>query len=342
MDEICTRFKERLVYTETSRLTYFVTSVINGLFAFVAVVCNAIVLNAIRSTPSLHTPSYLLLSVLAFSDLAVGLTVQPLFVVFKVAEIRQIMGIYCEVATTYMCLGNLFACLSFLTMVSISVDRFLAVRLRFKYRAVVTLRRVKVAAIFSAFVSVSGASLYLLNLEVFYSSSAILIFLSLIVASVSYFRAIRLLKTHYAKLMARVQPTAPPQQSQYRSNTAQQSQNTSNAAQQSQQSGGSPPRSARSSGFRKSVQSMLFVYSVFLLCYSPYVCSMIVLRVIGRTTWVHTLDNIGQTVVMLNSSLNPTLYYWRIKDVRRAVRQSLGLNTAPREQTRLEFTSAHE
>ena len=332
MDEICTRFKERLVYTETSRLTYFVTSVINGLFAFVAVVCNAIVLNAIRSTPSLHTPSYLLLSVLAFSDLAVGLTVQPLFVVFKVAEIRQIMGIYCEVATTYMCLGNLFACLSFLTMVSISVDRFLAVRLRFKYRAVVTVRRVKVAAIFSAFVSVSGASLYLLNLEVFYSSSAILIFLSLIVASVSYFRAIRLLKTHYAKLMARVQPTASPQQSQYRSNTAQ----------QSQQSGGSPPRSARSSGFRKSVQSMLFVYSVFLLCYSPYVCCMIVLRVIGRTTWVHTLDNIGQTVVMLNSSLNPTLYYWRIKDVRRAVRHSLGLNTAPREQTRLEFTSAHE
>lgn len=316
---------DRLVYTDASRRTYFISCAINGVFSLMAIVGNSFILNAIRNTPSLHTPSYLLLFFLAVSDLAVGLTVQPLFIIFKFAEIKRELSFYCEVATTYMCLGNSFACFSFLTMVLISVDRFLAVRLRLKYRTFATVRRVKVAVVFSVILALLSALLYLLQLEMFYSYSAILVVLCLSIASVSYFRAIRLLKCHQARLISQVQPVAP-QQLRHNSFSVQRShQKPNDTQQQSSEIGNGLVRKARSASFSKSVKSMLFVYGVFVLCYTPYVCSMVLLRVVGRTAWLHKLDNIGQTIVMLNSSLNPLLYYWRIRDIRLAVRKSLGL-----------------
>ena len=77
--------------------------------------------------------------------------------------------------------------------------------------------------------------------------------------------------------------------------------------------------------YKKTVSNVLWIYSALLICYLPYA---IVAAVMGRTlrhlspsnavTWHATL-----MPVFFNSSLNPFLYYWRITEVRQAVKATL-------------------
>ena len=75
----------------------------------------------------------------------------------------------------------------------------------------------------------------------------------------------------------------------------------------------------------KSITNLPFRYSALIVCYLPYAS---VAAVMGRTlgdlspsnavTWNATL-----MLVFFNSSLNPFLYYWKIREVRQAVKATL-------------------
>mgnify|MGYP001792613795 CR=1 FL=1 len=115
-----------------------------------AVAGNAVFLLAIWRTPSLHTPSNVLLSCLAFTDLLTGLITQPSVIVELSARIAKDYKTYC---IAY--LVNYFPCyilsgISFLTLTLISLDRFLALQLHLRYRAIITIP--KYLAVEGAFV----------------------------------------------------------------------------------------------------------------------------------------------------------------------------------------------
>ena len=78
----------------------------------------------------------LLLS-LAFSDFGVGLFAQP-FQTSLAVTLNRIMNIS----------GSVFSTISFLGVVAVSVDRFLAVQLHLRYQELVTHKRVVVVVIF--------------------------------------------------------------------------------------------------------------------------------------------------------------------------------------------------
>lgn len=75
--------------------------------------------------------------------------------------------------------------------------------------------------------------------------------------------------------------------------------------------------------YRRSFFSTLYMYSCLSMCYLPYVC----LKVAGRLTgWNRGLSEAfywSGTLVLLNSSLNPLLYCWRIQGIRQAAKQTV-------------------
>lgn len=86
--------------------------------------------------------------------------------------------------------------------------------------------------------------------------------------------------------------------------------------------GQQPPNERRSplkiEKYRKTVSTALWVQLTLVACYLPYA---IVAAIEHPSAPTHNISRrIGMTFVLLNSSLNPFLYTWKIRDVRRAVK----------------------
>ena len=94
---------------------------------------------------SRHALKTLLLS-LAVSDVGVGLLGQPIFVSMLVKWLQQ-NNPGCNTYKAFICTGQLFSSASFLGVVAVSVDRFLAIHLHLRYQELVTQKRVVVVVI---------------------------------------------------------------------------------------------------------------------------------------------------------------------------------------------------
>ncbi len=72
------------------------------------------------------------------------------------------------------------------------------------------------------------------------------------------------------------------------------------------------------SRYRKSVLTILYVLGAILLCYVPSGISHMI-ALFFETEVSEFLLHVGGTMVLLNSSINPLVYCWRIKEIRRFV-----------------------
>ena len=79
------------------------------------------------------------------------------------------------------------------------------------------------------------------------------------------------------------------------------------------------------SKYRKSTTIMLCLIGVFVLCYVPYVVSMVKIAVKLSMTQGDVMGHVtAETLMMFNSVLNPIVYCWRITEIRDAARHLLG------------------
>ena len=82
--------------------------------------------------------------------------------------------------------------------------------------------------------------------------------------------------------------------------------------------------------YRKAVSSALWIQVTLVVCYLPYAVAVF-LTPKGKLTLQKFLSRqFGFTVICLNSSLNPLLYCWKIREVRQAVKQTLSHKFAVR------------
>ena len=73
--------------------------------------------------------------------------------------------------------------------------------------------------------------------------------------------------------------------------------------------------------YRKAVSSALWIQVTLVVCYLPYAVAVF-LTPQGKLTLHNYLSRqFVFTVMRLNSSLNPLLYCWKIREVRQAVKQ---------------------
>ena len=248
-----------------------------------------------RKTPSLPKPLKTLLLSLAVSDLGVGFLVQPTYVAVLVMEIKQNADnrTYDTIFDAFYIQSFLFVFASFFGVFALSVDRFLAIHLHLRYQELVTQKRV-VAVVSSVWVlSALIALLALKWLQV----------LSFILATIHIvcYIATGLL---YCKIYAVIRRHA----------------NQINALQQSAQN----EDMANAARLRKTAVATFYVYLVFLVCFLPVFCTGVAsLRVHGETPLLSLLWGFSNTFMHLNSSLNPLIYCWKMRNIRQTVKNTL-------------------
>ncbi|XP_031565751.1 adenosine receptor A2b-like [Actinia tenebrosa] len=269
--------------------TLLVIGVFNSVLAVPTAAANALVIVAILTTSSLRTPSYLLLTSLAFSDLAVGLLGQPVFSATIFLYMNRKARMYCHIR---MIAGSLMAVLSIavlFTMLGISVDRYLAIRLKLKYKTLVTLRRIRfflvgVWALTPVLMSLS----YFISLGIMSFLGAITVAICLFVILYCYIMSFRTLKIYCAQIQTQ-------------------------GNQQPNETSNSSDINVRK--YKKLLKTMLLVLAITGVFCIPLLGAMAMFTkaVLNRNVaWVCL------RISTLNSTLNPVIYFTRMKDLRQA------------------------
>ena len=248
---------------------------------------NIVTIYAIHKTSAMAKTLKTLLLSLAFSDVAVGLFSQPIYTFFLVKWL-QLENINCNTYQVINISGYLFSTASFLGVVAVSVDRFLAVHLHLRYQELVTRKRVVVVVIgkWLCCVFVSLMLLWGPPSALDLIDSVVTAF-GFTVTFVVYIRIYFTVRRHKNRIQ--VQEVA---------------------------------HSDEIKNFivlLKSTVGIFYVYLVFLICYLPYFIYMAVIRMYGSSTALKQFFLYSLTLMYLNSSLNPVIYCWKMRHVRHAI-----------------------
>ena len=260
-----------------------VNCVFNSFLSYTAIMLNIVTIHAIRKTSSLPKILKTLLLSLAVSDIGVGLLGQPFYTSILVKWIQQ-SNTGCSTHKAFNIMVFLFSSASFLGVVAISVDRFLAIHLHLRYQELVTHKRVVVVVI-----SIWLLSAFLSLMMLWLPSDIHSLFISigvgvcLLVTTLVYIKIYLAVRRHKNQIQAL------------------QVQNPNFAS------------------LIKSAVSTFWVYLVFLICYLPMSICLAVLAIYGPNIALKRTFLFSGTLVFLNSSLNPVIYCWKMRHIRQAI-----------------------
>lgn len=273
---------------ELEHFHYILLASVNIFLSVAATVGNFLILLTLHKESSLHPPSKLLFRCLAITDLCVGLISHPMFaalLLFKTYELRTL----CSPFNTWeTLLSVIFGGVSLLTVATVSVDRLLALKLGLRYRHTVTPRRV--GSILTCFWVVAVAVAFaerIWNFEIFTNVKTAVIVLCLITSFFCYAKIFRHLHHHRVQMAAHSwQPNGE----------------------------GTPLNIVR---YRKSVSAALWIQITLLTCYLPRAFTYS-FRSAALAGELYT-----GSLVLFNSTLNPFLYCWKMREVRQAVKNTV-------------------
>ena len=267
-------------------------SVLNIFLSVTAFLGNTLILVALHKESSLHPPSKLLYRSLATTDLCVGIIVEPLGVIYWISAVNKHWDICRYAVNLSLITGYALCSVSLLTLTAISVDRLLALLLGLRYRQVVTLKRTYLAVIVFWVASIVTGTMYFWNPLISSWYGNICLSLCLVTSVFSYTKIFLTLRHNQVQ----------------------------NHAFQGQLSQSIPLNIAR---YRKAVYSALWVQVTLVVCYLPYgiVVALTPQRSLPFSFYLATVYTV--TLIYLNSSLNPLLYCWKIKEVRQAAKDTI-------------------
>ena len=279
---------------------YLFFAALNFFLSITASLSNAVILMALHKVTSIYPPTKLLFRCLAVSDLCVGLISQPLFVIALTTANQDIIWGGISTASTIV-----LVVVSILTSTAISLDRLLALMIRLRYRHVVTLRRVRalIICVWILSCALAAGTQFWVAVDNFHSITfnvfMVLIILCILTSIISYTKIYLRLRHHQIQLQENLQQQRQPPANR----------------------GEIPLNIAR---YKKTVSNIAWVQLALLVCYLPFSVYQIL--------WFHDVLNQGIafdvifSFLFLNSSLNPILYCWKIKDVRQAVKDTIKFN----------------
>ena len=279
---------------EETRLVYVsnvITCIFNACFALSAITGNLLVLFAIWKTQLKLSPSNILLSTLAFADLQVGLIVQTSFVGHKLAEISGTGDLACYARFVNIVFGYATTAVSLLTLTGIAIERFLALYFHLRYNEVITKKRILITAGVFWVLAFVVTSVYFLQKNVFGAIVITSELASIVITSVSYIKIYKIVRRHEREINL--------QRRVWVDSKAQVELNMKK--------------------YQRSTFTMVIVFMLSFVCYVPYSGVMVAKLKYGFTAKVKDAIDIFSTVVCINSSLNPLIYCWRIREVKLAV-----------------------
>ena len=258
-----------------------VNCALNAPLMLISIIGNTLVLTAIWRTSALRSPSIILVCSLAASDLTVGFVVQPLYIT---STITGNSVLFQATLMTAACATGV----SLLIITAISVDRFLALHYHMRYPSLMTTHRAMYTSATLWLVSFLLSFLTFWKMSAYYFVTAVTIAICLLVSTVCYIRIYRIVRQHQLQIHA-----------------------------QQQAVGSIVANNQTMLKSTKSAKNTFIYYIVMILCYSPLFTSMAVLS-ISFKDWTNEWS-LGDTAAFMNSSINPFLYCWRLRELRMPV-----------------------
>ena len=296
---VCDHMNELFFGTSTDvedfRPVLVANCVFNSFLSYTTIILNIVTIHAIRKTALLPKPLRTLLLSLAASDVGVGMLVQPLYISILVSRLNQ-KRIDCISYKGLYVVINFFCISSLLNVVTISVDRFLAVQLHLRYQEFVIHKRVIVAVIsIWLFSAVICSDLFWAPLVIIYQVIRLVIMtVCFILVVIVYWRIYIVLKRHKEQIQdLQVEEAEQGVQNGDLSNFLK---------------------------LRKSALGTFCVCIVFLLCYLPlYILFCLLLARPSSLMSLYEAWHYTTTLVFLNSYLNPVIYCWKMEPIRRTL-----------------------
>ncbi|XP_074634792.1 adenosine receptor A2b-like [Acropora palmata] len=262
---------------------------LNIFLAFTATLGNTLILIALHKVSSIHPPTKCLLRCLAITDFCVGITVQPLFAAEIASGNWHILKLPLSFFTLFFCGFSLT------TATAISVDRLLALLLGLRYRHTVTLRRTRCLVVSLFLALIVNCFIYSLFSRVFAKSVGFVgIIISLFLSVFSHVKIFAKLRQHQAQVGQHVG--------------------------HEQVNGGGIPLNIEQ--YKRTVSTIVWVQLALLFCYFPIFILMI-LTTASKNRRGSNFYVCASTVVYFNSTLNPILFCWKIREVRQEVKTTV-------------------
>ncbi|XP_020906135.1 melanocortin receptor 4 [Exaiptasia diaphana] len=261
--------------------------VVNALASVFVILSNFTAMYTIVRTPALHSPSNVFILGLAMSDFAVGTIAQPALITIQASAIKNNSVYFCNAVKVFEFVGWTLASVSLLTLTALTADRFLAIHFHLRYQEFVTNRRVGIVLVIIWLYGLLSGSLKIII------GKGILILHVIVLVPVAIMNVNFLLKIHLTVRRHSAEIEALQQTAQL-----------------------NMPR------MKKSVKVTYLVVAAFASFYLPYICCAGAIAIKGKETSDIVLAyRITESLVLLNSLVNPMIYYWRIEELRNATRQ---------------------
>ena len=297
-EQNCNRTLDRWIKLVSQRRSFSLGfCVFNFGFSLVATLGNLLVIRALMKTSTIPATVKKLFLSLAFSDLAVGLCSQLMTaiisaVMLKMASSGDDLAFFCPtVLILLLYFQYLLAIASFLNVIVIAFDRLLAVSLHLRYQELITPKRVNIALVSLWLISCITAFIFVFLPTSNEIVAAVILMIGYVLTTVAYVRIYKVVKYHQNQI--------------YSQNQLQNAQTREVLRQ------------------RKSAYNALFVYFVFLVCCLPYLPSVILYLTDTSEISFLIAKSASLFLICLNSSLNPIVYCWRYREIRRIVKNTV-------------------
>lgn len=268
--------------------------VVLGILTSVLVIfTNFAVIYTLAKKRSLQTlPNFLILA-LAIGDFLVGVVVQPPYIARGIVIYNRTFDQLCLPAQVFGFLGWTFFPITSLHLTVLTLDRFFALRFHLRYNELFTRKSYCVVFIFIWLYGLACGTVYIVRRDLILYTLSVFFMCNFL----TFFCILNIVFT-VRRLSAQI---ASHQQ---------------------------PDASSSSSSFlnmprlKKSISTIYFVVAAFVLCHIPY---------LGFIVWegLKLLDAedlritaiVSQYIVVLNSFINPVMYFWRIRELRKSALQ---------------------
>ena len=269
--------------------------VVNTASSISALVGNMLVIIAISLNHELHHNANYLLVMLAATDLLTGCLSQPIFVAFQVEMLLNKAS--CGTATILTAVRSLTTMASVFTAFAVCLERTLAIMVPFYYEARITPRRLIVTPVSAWIVfSLFDASRFVgFPIGPLAGVRSVVLLVCLVSTVVCYGLLIRVANKHRKQIASQ---EVAVQSAEHREKNIREN---------------------------KSLKMAIYVNGAYLLCYVPLVVGLVV-KIFSdlKEGEMFVMNSWMGTMVFLNASLNPVIYCWRSKKIRRAILRLCG------------------
>ena len=278
--------------TDAIKKVLVINCAVNIPLAITSIIGNLLVLHAVWKTPTLRSPSVVLLCGLALSDLAVGAVVQPFFIakglITLFSQDHSLKALFSRIDNLlafYVCGISLF------TITSLCVDKLVAIQKPLRYPSFVTIPRVRCILVSVWITCAILVSAQFWNDTIFLVLVAVSICACLFISAFSHVKIHKIVRDHKRRIQIQLEAVET---------------NTVDVHNMSES--------------KTSTLNAFIVFLVLLACYCPYLIVFVVTSVFPINVMLSR--SLASTAVFINSALNPFLYCWRIYEIREIVKQT--------------------